>query len=130
MFACVVEVATTLVEPVETGVTGHDDAYKISAVEKSYTKFFDNENNSVKGNEECVKVDTLIQKDATEAGGIKKPVVSSDSYQSFIRFSSSPAKWVEEKQMDPWFEDSMSSKHMDKWQIGDKDERSANVDVC
>ena len=31
--------------------------------------------------------------------------------------------------MDPWFEDSMSSKHMDKWQIGDKDERSAHVKI-
>ena len=29
--------------------------------------------------------------------------------------------------MDPWFEDSMSSKHMDKWNIGDKDERSAHA---
>jgi len=29
--------------------------------------------------------------------------------------------------MDPWFEDSMSSKHMDKWQNGDKDERSAHA---
>ena len=29
--------------------------------------------------------------------------------------------------MDPWFEDSMSSKHMDKWQIGDKDETSARA---
>ena len=67
----------------------------------------------------------MIQKDATETGGSKKPVVSLDSYQSFIRFSSAPAKWVEEKQMDPWFEDSMYSKHMDKWKIGDKDERSA-----
>ena len=38
-----------------------------------------------------------------------------------------PAKWVEEKQMDPWFEDLISSKHMDKWQIGDKDERSADA---
>ena len=54
-------------------------------------------------------------------------MVSSDSDQSFIRFSSEPAKWVEEKQMDPWFKDSMSSKHMDKWQIGDKDERSAHA---
>ena len=32
--------------------------------------------------------------------------------------------------MDPWFEDSMSSKHMDKWQIGDKYERSAYANVC
>ena len=29
--------------------------------------------------------------------------------------------------MDPWFEDSMSSKHMNKWKIGDKDERSAHA---
>ena len=29
--------------------------------------------------------------------------------------------------MDPWFEYSMSSKHMDKWQIGDKDDRSAHA---
>ena len=66
-------------------------------------------------NEECIKVDTLIQKEAIEIGGSKKPMVYSDSYQSFIRFSSEPAKWVEEKQMDPWFKDSMSSKNMDKW---------------
>ena len=29
--------------------------------------------------------------------------------------------------MDPWFEYSMFSKHMDKWKIGDKDERSAHA---
>ena len=29
--------------------------------------------------------------------------------------------------MDPWFEYSMSSKHIDKWKIGDKDERSARA---
>ena len=29
--------------------------------------------------------------------------------------------------MDPWFEYSMSSKHMDKWKIRDKDERSAHA---
>ena len=29
--------------------------------------------------------------------------------------------------MDPWFEDSMYSKHMDKWKIGDKDEMSAHA---
>ena len=29
--------------------------------------------------------------------------------------------------MDPWFEYSMSSKHMDKWKIGYKDERSAHA---
>ena len=28
--------------------------------------------------------------------------------------------------MDPWFKDSMSSKNMDKWHIGDKDERIAH----
>ena len=54
-------------------------------------------------------------------------MVYSVSYQSFIIFSLEPAKWVEEKQMDPCFEDSMSSKHMDKWQIRDKDERSAHA---
>ena len=54
-------------------------------------------------------------------------MVYSDPYQSFIKFSSEPAKWVEEKQTDPCFEDSVSSKHMDKWQIGDKDERSAHT---
>ena len=88
MYACVIEVATALLKPVATGVTGHDDAYKISVDEKSYTKFFDNEKKSVKGIEECVKVDTLIQKEATKTGGSKKPLVSSDLYQSFIRFSS------------------------------------------
>ena len=62
MSTCVEEAATTLVEPVPTSVTGQDDAYKISADEKSYTKCFDNEKRSAKGNEECVKVDTLIQK--------------------------------------------------------------------
>ena len=29
--------------------------------------------------------------------------------------------------MDTWFEDSISSKHMDKWKIGYKDERSAHA---
>ena len=29
--------------------------------------------------------------------------------------------------MDLWFEYSMSSKHMDKWNIEDKDERSAHA---
>ena len=48
MFACV-EAATSLVEPVEIGVTGHNDAYNISADEKSYTKFFDNDKKLVKG---------------------------------------------------------------------------------
>ena len=127
MSACVAEVATALVEPVVTGVTGQDDAYKISADEKSYTKCFNNDKKSVKPNEECVKVDTLIQKEATKTRGSKKPVVSSDSYQSFIRFYSEPAKWVEEKQMDLCFEDSNSSHHMDKCHIGYKDERSAHV---
>ena len=28
---------------------------------------------------------------------------------------------------DPWFEYSISYKHMDKWKIGDKDERSAHA---
>ena len=55
--------------------------------------------------------------------------MSSDSYLSFITFSSEPAKWVEEKQMDPWFEDSMSYNNMDKWHIGDKDERSAHAKI-
>ena len=75
-------------KPVATSVTGQDDAYNISEDEKSYTKCFDNDKNSVNGNEECVKVDTLIQKEATKIGGSKKHVVSLDSYQSFIRFSS------------------------------------------
>ena len=70
-------------EPVEIGVTGQDDAYKISADENFYTKCFDNDKNSVKGNEECVKVDMLIQKQATKTWGNKKPAVSLDSYQSF-----------------------------------------------
>ena len=74
-------------EPLGTGVTGQDDAYKISADEKSYTKCFDNDKKSVNGNEECVKVDTLIQKEETETRGSKKPVGSSNPYQSFIRFS-------------------------------------------
>ena len=52
-------------EPVATGVTRQDDAYKIYADEKSYTKCFENDKKSVKENEECVKVDTLIQKEAT-----------------------------------------------------------------
>ena len=29
--------------------------------------------------------------------------------------------------MDTWFEDSMPSKHMDKWHIGDKNEMSAHA---
>ena len=66
MSACVAEAATALVELEATSVTGQDDAYKISAYEKSYTKCFYNDKKSVKGNEECVKVDTLIQKEATE----------------------------------------------------------------
>ena len=129
MSTCVAEATTALVEPVETGVTGQDDAYKIYVDEKSYTKFFDNDKKLVKGNEECVKVDTLIQKEATETIGSKKPMVSLDSYQSFIRFSSELAKWVEEKHMDLWFEDSIYSKHMYKWKIGDKDERSAHAKI-
>ena len=119
MSACVTEATTALVELVAIGVIGQDDAYKISADEKYYTKCFDNDKKSVKGNEECVKVDTLIQKEATETRGSKKPMVSSDSYKSFIKFYSKPAKWVEKKHMDPWFEYSMSYKHMDKWNIGD-----------
>ena len=47
----------------------------------------DNDKKSIKGNEECVKVDTLIQKEVTETGGSKKPAVYLDPYQSFIRFS-------------------------------------------
>ena len=82
MSTCVAEARTALEEPVATSVTGQDDAYKISADEKSYTKCFDNDKKSVKGIEECVKVDTLIQKEATKIGGSKKHVVSSDSYQS------------------------------------------------
>ena len=31
--------------------------------------------------------------------------------------------------MDPWFEDSTSSKHMDKWHTGDQDERSAHAKI-
>ena len=65
MSTCAAEAATTLVEPVPTGVTGQDDAYKISTDEKSYTNCFDNDKKSIKGNEDCVKVDTLIQKEAT-----------------------------------------------------------------
>ena len=65
MSACVAEDATDLVEPVATRVTGQDDAYKIFVDEISYTKCFYNDKKSVKGNEECVKVDTLIQKEAT-----------------------------------------------------------------
>ena len=65
MSACVVGAATSLVEPLAPGVTGHYDAYKISIDKISYTKCFDNDNKSVKSNEECVIVDTLIQKEAT-----------------------------------------------------------------
>ena len=67
-------------KPVETGVTGQDDAYNISEDEKSYTKCFDNDKKLVKVIEECVKVETLIQKEATKTRGSKKPVVSSYSY--------------------------------------------------
>ena len=83
MSTSVAEAVTALVEPVEVGVTGQDDASKISSDENFYTKCFDNDKKLVKGNEECVKVDTLIQKQATEIGGSNKPAVSSDSYQSF-----------------------------------------------
>ena len=62
MSACAAEATTVLVEPMATCVTGHDHAYNISADEKPYTKCFDNDKKRVKGNEECVKVDTLIQK--------------------------------------------------------------------
>ena len=48
MSTCVAEATTSLVELVATGVTGQDDAYKMSADEKSYTKCFENDNNSVK----------------------------------------------------------------------------------
>ena len=54
------------------------DAYKIFVDEKSYTKCFDNDKKSVNGNEECVKVDTLIQTKEIETGVSKKPMVSSD----------------------------------------------------
>ena len=77
MSTCVAEAATDLVEPVASGVTGQDDAQNISTVEKSYTKFFDNDKNSVKGIEECVKVDTVIQKEATKIGGSQKSMLSS-----------------------------------------------------
>ena len=60
MSSCVAEAATALVEPVATSVTRQDDAYKIFVVEKYYTKFFGKDKKSVKGIEECVKVDTLI----------------------------------------------------------------------
>ena len=65
MFACVAEAATALLEPMETSVTGQDDAYKIFVDEIYYTKCFDNDKKAVKGNGEFVKVDTLIQKEAT-----------------------------------------------------------------
>ena len=51
MFECVVEAATALVEPMETHVTGQDDAYKIFVDEISYTKWFDNDKKLVKGND-------------------------------------------------------------------------------
>ena len=51
MSTCVVEAATALVEPVATGVTRQDDAYKISANEKYSTKFFGNDKKSFNGNE-------------------------------------------------------------------------------
>ena len=62
MYGCVAEAAIALVEPMATGVTGQDDAYKISVDKKYYTKCFDSDKKLVKGNEECVKIDTLIQK--------------------------------------------------------------------
>ena len=54
--------ATTLLEQVTTVVTRHDVLYKIYEDAKHYTKFFDNDKNSVKGNAEPIIVDTLIQK--------------------------------------------------------------------
>ena len=80
MSACVAVAATALVEPVATSVTGQDDAYTIFAVEKYYTKCFYNDKKSIKGIEECVKVDTVIQKEATKIRGSKKYVLPSDSY--------------------------------------------------
>ena len=65
MYACVAEATTALVELVATGVTGQDDAYKISIDEIFFTKCFHTDKKTIKGNEECVKVDTLIQKEAT-----------------------------------------------------------------
>ena len=55
MSTCVVEATTTLVEPVPTGVTGQDDAYKIFVDENSYTKYFDKDKKSVKGHEESLE---------------------------------------------------------------------------
>ena len=69
MSTSVVEAATALLEPMATAVTGQNDAYKISVDEKYYTKCFDKDKKSVKGNEECVKVDTMIQKEARETEG-------------------------------------------------------------
>ena len=43
MSGFVAEVANDLLEPVATGVTGHNDAYKISVDERYYTKCFDND---------------------------------------------------------------------------------------
>ena len=74
MSACVAEVAIALVEPVATSMTRQNDAYNISADEKYYTKCIDNDKKSVKKNEECVKVETLIQKEASEIIGSKKHV--------------------------------------------------------
>lgn len=127
MSACVAEAATASVEPMTTVVAGQDDACGISADERPYTKCFENDKKAVKGNEECVKVDMLIPKSANEIGCSKKPVAPSDPYQSFMRFPSEPVSWVEEKQVDPLFEDSKTYKHMDKQQNGDKDERNANT---
>ena len=72
MSPCVAKATTALVDPVEIGVTRQDDTYKISADEKSYTKCFNNDKKTVKGIEECVKLDTLIQKEATKTRGSKK----------------------------------------------------------
>ena len=62
MSPCVAKAATALVDPVAPGVTWQDDADNIFVDEKYYTKLFYNDKKSIKGIEECVKVDTLIQK--------------------------------------------------------------------
>lgn len=129
MSACVAEAATASVEPMTTGVAGQDGACWSSADERPYTKCFENDKKAVKGNEECVKVDMLIPKSANEIGCSKKPLASSDSYQSFMRFPSELVSWVEEKQVNPLFQDSKTYKHVDKQKNGDKDERNANTKI-
>ena len=64
------------------GVTRQDDAYKISADENSYTKCFDNDKKYVKENEECVKINTLIQKEVAETRGSKKHVETTPEQQT------------------------------------------------